>query len=154
MRIFPLFKSPTSGQELSFCACEKHLVAEPFSSPTTFKFQSTVFHITSMQSLCKYLLSHCLVIIMFSCYWQPCLVVAPPPPSFTPWTNNHALPFCCCCCGGVVDSGFVLSCCFPTGVPRTTDHALPNANPLLRVRSSSTHTIQPTNLTKPTNQQI
>ena len=51
----------------------------------------------------------------------------------------------------VAVGGFVLCCCFPTGVPRTTDHALPNANPLLRVRSCSTHTNQPTNLTKPTN---
>ena len=43
-----------------------------FQVQPTFKFQSTVFHITLMQSFCKYLLSLCLVIIMFSCYWQPC----------------------------------------------------------------------------------
>ena len=37
MRIFPLFKSPTSGQELSLCANDKHLVAEPFSSSTNIQ---------------------------------------------------------------------------------------------------------------------
>ena len=34
----------------------------------------------------------------------------------------------------VADVSLSLSCCYTGGVPRTTDHALPTANPLLRLR--------------------
>ena len=150
MRIFPFFKSPTSGQELSFCACEKHLIAEPFSSSTNIQvpihclshrinaitlqiFVVTLFGDNNVQLLLTTVPSHHGPTITHSHFvvggvvllivvFFICSVVVSRPVSLAPLTTHCPTPILCCAYAPLVH--------IPTNHPTNPNN-------------------QPTNLTKP-----